>query len=140
MLRTKTLSRPKYLRLILVWRYMNHFLSDGFVSLNGDFTQSTPITILRDTEASQSLILADTLPFSEKTSSETSVLIQSVECGFVTVPLHNIFYAPKELRVAYLNRTVRPSVRLSVRPSVRLSVRPSVSPSVRYKSCLSDIS
>ena len=42
------------------------FLSDGFVSLNSDFAQSTPITILRDTGASQSLILADTLPFSEK--------------------------------------------------------------------------
>ena len=43
------------------------FLSDGSVSLNSDFAQSTPIKILRDTGASQSLILADTLPFSEKT-------------------------------------------------------------------------
>ena len=67
------------------------FLSDGFVSLNSDFAQSTPITILRDTGASQSLILADTLPFSEKTSSGTSVLIQGVECGFVNVPLHNMY-------------------------------------------------
>ena len=56
------------------------FLSDGSVSLNTDFAQSTPIKILRDTGASQSLILADTLPFSEKTSSGTSVLIQGVEC------------------------------------------------------------
>ena len=63
------------------------FLSDGFVSLNSDFAQSTPITILRDTGASQSLVLADTLPFSQKTSSGTSVLIQGVECGFVNVPL-----------------------------------------------------
>ena len=39
------------------------FLSDGFVSLNSDSAQSTPIKILRDTGASQSLILADTLPF-----------------------------------------------------------------------------
>ena len=67
------------------------FLSDGFVSLNSDFAQSTPITILRDTGASQSLILADTLPFSEKTSSGTSVLVQGVECGFVNVPLHDIY-------------------------------------------------
>ena len=67
------------------------FLSDGFVSLNSDFALSTPITILRDTGASQSLLLADTLPFSEKTSSGTSVLIQGVECGFVNVPLHNIY-------------------------------------------------
>ena len=67
------------------------FLSDGFVSLNSGFAQSTPITILRDTGASQSLILADKLPFSEKTSSGTSVPIQGVECGFVNVPLHNIY-------------------------------------------------
>ena len=67
------------------------FLSDGFVSLNSDFAQSTPITILRDIGASQSLILADNLPFSEKTSSGTSVLIQGVEFGFVNVPLHNIY-------------------------------------------------
>ena len=66
------------------------FLSDGFVSLNSDFAQSTPITILRDIGASQSLILADTLPFAEKTSSGTSV-IQGVECGFVNVPLHNSY-------------------------------------------------
>ena len=65
------------------------FLSDGFVSLNSNYAQSTPIKILRDNGASQSLILADTLPFSEKTSSGTSVLIQGVECGFV--PLHNIY-------------------------------------------------
>ena len=67
------------------------FLSDSFVSLNSDFAQSTPTTIFRDTGASNSLILADTLPFSEKTSSGTSVLIQGVECGFVNVPLHNIY-------------------------------------------------
>ena len=67
------------------------FLSEGFVPLNSDYAQSTPIKILRDTGASQSLILADTLPFSEKTSSGTSVLIQGVECGFVNVPLHNIY-------------------------------------------------
>ena len=41
--------------------------------------------------ASQSLILPDTLPFSEKTSSGTSALIQGVRCGFVNVPLHNIY-------------------------------------------------
>ena len=67
------------------------FLSNGFVSLNSDFAQSNPITILRDTGASQSLHLVDTLPFSEKTSSGTSFLIQGVECGFINVPLHNIF-------------------------------------------------
>ena len=51
------------------------FLSDGFVSLNSGFAESTPIPILRDTGDSLSLILADTLPFSEKISSGTSVHI-----------------------------------------------------------------
>ena len=66
------------------------FLSDCFVSLNSDSAQSTPIKILEDTGASQSLILADTLPFSDLTSSGTRVLIQGIECGFVNVPLRNI--------------------------------------------------
>ena len=35
--------------------------------------------------------MADTLPFSEKTSAGISVLIQGVECGFVNTPLHNIY-------------------------------------------------
>ena len=83
--------QPKVPETDSVMEIYEPFLSDGFVSLNSDFAQSTPITILRDTGASQSLILTDTLPFSEKTSSGTSILIQGVECGFVNVPLHNIY-------------------------------------------------
>ena len=67
------------------------FLTDGSVSLNSEFALSTPIKILRDTGASQSFILTGTLPFSEKTSSEKSVLIQGVECGFINAPLHNTY-------------------------------------------------
>ena len=85
------------------------FLSDGIVSLNSDYAQSTPIKILRDTGASQSLILADTLPFSEKTSSGTSVLIQGVECGFVNVPLQ-IIYLSSNLVTGLVAVGVRPSL------------------------------
>ena len=85
------------------------FLSDGFVSLNSDYAQSTPIKILRDTGASQSLILADTLPFSEKTSSGTSVLIQGVECGFVNVPLRNI-YLSSDLVMGLVAVGIQPSL------------------------------
>ena len=85
------------------------FLSDGSMSLNSDFAQSTPIKILRDTGASQSLILADTLPFSEKTSSGTSVLIQGVECGFINVPLHNI-YLSSDLVTGLVAVGIRPSL------------------------------
>ena len=66
------------------------FMLNGFVSLSGDNCPPTPIKILRDTGASQSLILADILPFSEKTSSGTSVLIQGVECGTVNIHLHHV--------------------------------------------------
>ena len=85
------------------------FLSEGFVSLTSDSAQSTPIKILRDTGASQSLILADTLPFSEKTSTGTSVLIQGVECGFVNVPLHNI-YLSSDLVSGPVAVGIRPSL------------------------------
>ena len=85
------------------------FLSDGSVSLNRDFAQSTPIKILLDTGASQSLILADTLPFSEKTSSGTSVLIQGIECGFINVPLHNI-YLSSDLVTGLVAVGIRPSL------------------------------
>ena len=85
------------------------FLSDGSMSLNSDFAQSTPIKILRDTGASQSLILADTLPFSEKTFSGTGVLIQGVECGFINVPLHNI-YLSSDLVTGLVAVGIRPSL------------------------------
>ena len=52
------------------------------------------------------LILADILLFSEKTSSESSVLIQDVECGFVNVPLHNT-YLPSHLVNGLLAAAIR---------------------------------
>ena len=66
------------------------FMLNDFESLSGDNCPPTPIKISEDTGASQSLILADILPFSEKTSSGTSVLIQGVECGTVNIPLHHV--------------------------------------------------
>ena len=43
------------------------FIHDGFVSLKNYFYKdnATPIKILRDTGSSQSLLLTDTLPFSD---------------------------------------------------------------------------
>ena len=66
------------------------FMLNGFVSISGDNCPPTPIKILRDTGASQSLISADILSFSEKNSSGTSVLIQGVECGTINIPLHHV--------------------------------------------------
>ena len=66
------------------------FISNGFVSLSSD-SSATPIRILRDTGASQSLILADALPFSEESSCGSSVLIQGVDdSNYTAVPLHNV--------------------------------------------------
>ena len=48
---------------------------------------------MRDTGAPQSLLLADVLPFSEKSYSDESVLLQGVECGIVNVPRHHVFLA-----------------------------------------------
>ena len=66
------------------------FLSEGTISLLHNKSITKPIRILRDTGASQSLILAETIPLSEKSHSGKSVLIQGVECGLVTVPLHQV--------------------------------------------------
>ena len=52
------------------------FMSEGIISLVGDLTKPIPIKILRDTSASQSIILPEVLPFSEKTYLGTSVLLQ----------------------------------------------------------------
>ena len=67
------------------------FMFEGIISLVDNLTKPIPIKILRYTGASQSIILADVLPFSKKTYSGTSVLLQGVECSFMNVPLHNIF-------------------------------------------------
>ena len=48
----------------------------------------TPICIMRYTGSSQSLLLRDVIPLSEKTFMGSDVLIQVVECGFLNVPLH----------------------------------------------------
>jgi hypothetical protein len=64
------------------------FISEGFISPNGDSAKFTPIRILRDTGSSQSLLLRDVIPLSEKTFTGSDALIQGVECGFLNVPLH----------------------------------------------------
>lgn len=68
------------------------FIHSGFVSLSSDLSNPTPIRILRDTGASQSLLLADVLPFSEMSFSGTNVLIRGIDSSnFSSVPLHNIY-------------------------------------------------
>ena len=91
------------------------FMLNGFVSLSGDNCPPTPIKILRDTGASQSLILADILSFSEKTSSGTSVLIQGVECELlislsITLICHQIWLLGLWLLVLHLPYHLKVSI------------------------------
>ena len=64
------------------------FIFNGLVSLTGEPKDQKPIRILRDTGASQSFLLADVLPWSDMSSCGTNVVVQGIEMGFVSVPLH----------------------------------------------------
>jgi hypothetical protein len=68
------------------------FIFDGSVSLsNNQSNVYIPIRMLRDTGASQSLILTKTLPFSESSYSGKNVLIRSVNStDYCSIPLHNL--------------------------------------------------
>ena len=57
------------------------FIHHGSMSLSSDMSDSIPVKILRDTEASQSVQLSDTLMFSMKSSTGVSE-------GYTPVPLH----------------------------------------------------
>ena len=67
------------------------FISDGFISLVGNDTTLQPIKILRDTGASQTLLLEGVLPLSDETSVGASILLKGVELGCVNVPLHHVY-------------------------------------------------
>ena len=73
-------NKPKFQSNIL-----HTFISEGFISPNGDSAKFTPICILRDTGSSQSLLLKDVIPLSEKTFTGSDALIQGVKCGFLNV-------------------------------------------------------
>ena len=62
------------------------FTHDGSVSLSTDTSNSIPIKILTGIGASQSLLLSDTLVFSEKSSTCASVLIKGISSEFAPVP------------------------------------------------------
>lgn len=68
------------------------FIHKGLVSLSSDLSDAVAVKILRDTGASQSLLLADTLPFSDKSSAGASVLIKGVNSlEYSPVPLHTVY-------------------------------------------------
>ena len=86
----------------------NPFISKGYVSLskNGD---KVPVKILRDTGATQSLLVEDILPLSDSTATDTSVQIQGIELGVMSVPLH-VVYLSSELITGTVTIGTRPTL------------------------------
>ena len=66
------------------------FVSEVFVSLN-ESSSPVLIMILRDTGASQSLLSASLLPFSNESATGDVNLVQGTEGRIVTVPLHSSY-------------------------------------------------
>ena len=66
------------------------FISEGVVSLVGDENSLQKVKILRDTGATQSLMLDSVLPLTENSSTGANVLISGVEMGVLEVPLHEV--------------------------------------------------
>ena len=67
------------------------FIHNGPVSLPRDMSDSIPVKILRNTGVLQSLVLSDTLVFSEKSSTGASVLIRGISSMYTPVPLHTVY-------------------------------------------------
>ena len=66
------------------------FISEGVVSLVGDENSSQKVKILRDTGATQSLMLDSVLPLTENSFTGANVLISGVEMGILEVPLNEV--------------------------------------------------
>ena len=65
------------------------FVSTGYVSLSGS-GKKVPVTILRDTGALDSFILASVLPFSGETATGDSVLVLGMGLVVLSAPLHRL--------------------------------------------------
>ena len=81
------------------------FMSDGSVSLTADGI-AVLVKILRDTGATQSLLLQGALPLTKQSSAGASMLVQGVELGVLKVPLHKVY-----LRFTLLSGVVTVGVR-----------------------------
>ena len=85
------------------------FIYDELVSLVGEESNAKPIRVLRDTGVSQSILLEGVLPLSESTYTGSNVLLQGVELGVLSVPLH-IVHLSTQLVCGPVMIGVRPSL------------------------------
>ena len=69
---------------------MHHLFPQQTVCLEG--SEKVSINIIWNTGLILSLILASILPFSQKSLTGVSVLLQEVELGAISVPLHTIYF------------------------------------------------
>jgi len=74
---------------MIMWQSRTLSLSTGSVSLTHQLND-TPITILQDTGATQTLLLENVLPFSEKSFTGDSVLIRGIGLKTMQMPLHQV--------------------------------------------------
>jgi len=86
------------------------FVSDGSVALTAE-EAAVPVKILRDTGATQSLLLQSVhvLPLTEQTSTGASMLVQGVELGILKVPLHKV-YLRSNLVLGEVTVSIRPTL------------------------------
>ena len=86
----------------------NPFILKGYVSLseNGD---KVPVNILRDTGATQSLLVEGILPLSDTTATGTTVQIQGIGLGVMSVPLH-VVYLSSDLITGTFTVGIRPTL------------------------------
>ena len=87
---------------------LSPFVSKAFIRLTGN-QETVQINVLRDTGATQSLILDNVLPFSEKSSTGVSVLLQGVEMSVIKVPLHLIELS-SDIIIGTVSVGLRPSL------------------------------
>lgn len=67
------------------------FISKGFVSLTRDPKDQTPVTILRDSGGSQTIIKEGIMPLSSETWCHSGAVVHGVEMGYVLAPLHRVY-------------------------------------------------
>lgn len=85
------------------------FILEGFVSVTGDPKDQRPVTMLRDTGGSQSIIREGILPLSHESSCHSSAVIQGVGMRFIPAPLHCV-HIRSSLINGFFKVAVRPAL------------------------------
>uniref|UniRef100_A0A7N8YKI4 Gypsy retrotransposon integrase-like protein 1 n=2 Tax=Mastacembelus armatus TaxID=205130 RepID=A0A7N8YKI4_9TELE len=70
------------------------FILEGCISLSEN-SECKPITMLRDTGGSQSVILSSVLPFSADSACGYSAILRGIELGYTPKPIHTIYIKSK---------------------------------------------